>query len=203
MSIDYSTNFCESNFVSKLNMQTKTKCNNNLGGTSNSNIKAYLRENLVKSIDLLINKVIKFNSSDMCLATEFADTFKFNKFNFRKQPKMSFYTYIKRLINLSDSDDHLIIASIILLDRICAISNQKLTHKNVHKLFFLSLMISLKFNCDEVFSDSNFSKISGIPISELIILEQVYLELISYNLYIKYSDYEVYKNKLLGLFFKI
>lgn len=74
-----------------------------------------------------------------------------------------------------------------------------LTKYNIHRLLFTSILIATKYNEDIIYDNLFYSKIAGITIKELLILENSFLEIIDFDLYVsndiykKYSEYLDYK----------
>ena len=116
-------------------------------------------------------------------------------FLMRNIPPISIKDYLERLCKHSKINTSTIILILIYIDRICNIQKFKLTYYNVHKLILASLIIAIKYNEDEYYSNKFYSKLGGVSISEIVFLEYNFISLIHYNLFVnnelfkKYNDY--------------
>jgi hypothetical protein len=116
-------------------------------------------------------------------------------FLMRNIPPISIKDYLERLCKYSKIDTSTIILILIYIDRICNIQKFKLTYYNVYKLILASMIIAIKYNEDEYYSNKFYSKLGGVSISEIIFLEYNFLSLIHYNLFVnnelfkKYNEY--------------
>ena len=116
-------------------------------------------------------------------------------FLMRNIPPISIKDYLERLCKYSKINTSTIILILIYIDRICNIQKFKLTYYNVHKLILASMVIAIKYNEDEYYSNKFYSKLGGVSISEIVFLEYNFLSLIHYNLFVnnelfkKYNDY--------------
>lgn len=94
-----------------------------------------------------------------------------------------------------DFSQDLLILSMMNLDKLLS-TKFILTKENVHKVFFLCMMETQKYYDDEFFKNEYYSKVSGIPVEELLELELEYMKNIGFNLFIKDEEYYQYKRKL-------
>ena len=116
-------------------------------------------------------------------------------FLMRNIPPISIKDYLERLCKYSKIDTSTIILILRYIDRICNIQKFKLTYYNVYKLILASMIIAIKYNEDEYYSNKFYSKLGGVSISEIVFLEYNFLSLIHYNLFVnnelfkKYNEY--------------
>ena len=116
-------------------------------------------------------------------------------FLMRNIPPISIKDYLERLCKYSKIDTSTIILILIYIDRICNIQKFKLTYYNVYKLILASMIIAIKYNEDEYYSNKFYSKLGVVSISEIVFLEYNFLSLIHYNLFVnnelfkKYNEY--------------
>jgi hypothetical protein len=57
---------------------------------------------------------------------------------------------------------------------------------------FISLLVSIKYNEDENFSNKFYSKVGGISLDETNFLEIQFLNLLEYRLYVTDEAFDVY-----------
>ena len=102
-----------------------------------------------------------------------------------------------RIISYSNCEENTLISALIYIDRIAKI--KKITKLNVYKLLFISILISLKYNEDEIYSNNYYSQIAGVSIEELSKLEYEYAILLNFNFLINDEIFNQYKYALEGL----
>ena len=61
--------------------------------------------------------------------------------------------------------------------------------------------IIMKYNEDDVYKNSYYSQIAGVTMKELIRMENEFLSLIDFNLFIETNLFDKYKNGLVHSFF--
>ena len=86
--------------------------------------------------------------------------------------------------------------SLIYIDKICLKKDIILTKYNVHRILFSSILASIKFNEDKIYDNLFYSKVAGISLKELNVLENKFMEIIDFELYISKEVYEKYYNYL-------
>jgi len=96
-----------------------------------------------------------------------------------------------------------LIVSLIYIDRVFEINPKAcLNRLNVHKFVLISMMIAIKFNEDDCYTNKFYAEVGGLTLKELNILELEFCKLIrfkfhvleeEFNLYIKYL--QKYANK--------
>lgn len=125
---------------------------------------------------------------------------KTNSFSLSKVPEISIEDYLYRILYYSKIEKCTLIIALIYIDRICSLSHITLTMYNIHRLIFVSILVSIKFNEDKHFKLCEYSKISGISVKKIFKLEREFLLLLQYNLYVdedlysRYSSYIFQKN---------
>ena len=146
---------------------------------------------IIKKISDLLSDICDENTKDLISEKNLH----LKPFLMRNIPPISIKDYLERLCKYSKIDTSTIILILIYIDRICNIQKFKLTYYNVHKLILASMIIAIKYNEDEYYSNKFYSKLGGVSISEIIFLEYNFLSLIHYNLFVnnelfkKYNEY--------------
>jgi hypothetical protein len=64
---------------------------------------------------------------------------------------------------------------------------------NLFRIFFASILLSLKFNEDDFYDNLFYSKVGGISLQELNALEYEFIKLIRYNLFVDRDLYDKYR----------
>ena len=88
---------------------------------------------------------------------------------------------------------------LIYIDRLCDINYVNLTFYNIHKLILASMLVSIKYNEDDYFSNKFYAKVGGVSITELNHLEYEFLSLIDFDLYVDDDLYSKYSNYILSV----
>lgn len=115
-------------------------------------------------------------------------------FNSKVKPCLPLREYLFRLQQLTQASDNIFISSLIYVDRFIEKNDLVLTEKNVYRILFLSVIISIKYNEDiKINSFKYLAKIGGISLKELKKLEYYYLKLIDYELFVEKKQFEKYK----------
>ena len=70
---------------------------------------------------------------------------------------------------------------------------KKITISNIYKILFSAVLISIKFNEDEIYPNNFYAKIAGVPNEELLQMEHEFLILINFNLLIDEKKYSSLK----------
>jgi len=114
-------------------------------------------------------------------------------------PKITIFDYLLRIQKYSNIENSTFIIALIYIDRICHKKGIILTKYNIHRILFTSILIAVKYNEDIIYDNLFYSKIAGITIKELLVLENSFLEIIDFDLFVpndiykKYSEYLDYK----------
>ena len=150
------------------------------------NISERLKQ-ISKSISIILKKIIEINSKKN-------DNLTNDIFNTISIPEISIYDYIIRIISYSNCDENILISSLVYFDKIGKI--KKITYSNVYKILFTSILLSLKYNEDEIYNNEYYSQIAGVSKYELKQMEYEYFVLLNFNLHIEEELFELFKNAL-------
>ena len=113
----------------------------------------------------------------------------------KKIPSISIKQYLERLLSHTKMEISTLILILIYIDKICRNNNFRLNYFNIHKLIITSMLVSIKYNEDDYFSNKFYAKVGGVSKNEIDTLEYAFLILIDFKLYVseelfqKYSDY--------------
>ena len=146
---------------------------------------------IIKKISDLLSDICDDNTKNLKIEKNLY----IKPFLMRNIPPISIKDYLERLCKHSKINTSTIILILIYIDRICNIQKFELTYYNVHKLILASMIIAIKYNEDEYYSNKFYSKLGGVSISEIVFLEYNFISLIHYNLFVnnelfkKYNDY--------------
>ena len=153
---------------------------------STKEIIMYERQILLKEISTTLNSIIQESNKNN-------NHHKDNSLFFRQQiPKISIFDYLLRIQKYSGIEESTIIISLIYIDRICKKKGIVLSKYNIHRLIFTAILIAIKYNEDIIYDNLYYSKIGGVTKKELLILENEFLQLIDFNLFVSNKIYQKY-----------
>jgi len=150
-------------------------------------------QNTINSISYLLSEIIninsKYNDQQKCLENDI--------FTPRILPTISILDYLNRIVIFSNVEENTLISALIYIHIISKI--KPITKYNIHKILFTSILISLKFNEDGIYKNNYYSEIAGVSTEELLILENEFLKLIKYKLFISEKTFDSYKLALVKI----
>lgn len=111
----------------------------------------------------------------------------------KKIPSMSMEDYLNRIVKYSELQDSTLIISTLYIIKACDRNNYILNFNNIHRILLTSVIVAIKYNEDDFYKNTQYSKIGGIPLNELNKLEYEFCSLLDFNLHI---DLETYKDCL-------
>ena len=167
--------------------ESEISSTNNINDEEEEEMLSERIKNFAKSISIIINELIDSNSKN-------ENENKNDIFDTKGIPDISLYEYLIRIISYSNCEENTLIISLIYIDKISKI--KQLNKFNIYKILFTSILISLKFYEDEIFTNSYYSQIAGVSEKELIIMEYDFFILLNFNLFIKEEIFNTFKKAL-------
>ena len=110
-------------------------------------------------------------------------------------PSISIKDYLIRIQTYSNIERSTLIISLIYIDRFCNKAKVTLTHYNIHRILFSSILMGVKFNEDNFYDNKYYSQIAGVKLKELKVLEYNFIKMLNCELYVSrdlYDKYELY-----------
>ena len=153
---------------------------------SNSSKELDLKNQIINSISLSLNDLIKRNKSQKINQDIFYLGF---------LPPITLRNYINHLMQQTNMEISTLIISIIYIDRFCSKNKYYLNKNNIYRILLSSCLLSLKFNEDKMIKFKDYSEIAAVSVEDLKNLEfYMYLKLhfsltVKYELYKSYYDY--------------
>lgn len=159
----------------------------------------YLQETLmtITKIADILTDIITENLSQSPNLENDANNY-FDYFTCKKPPHISILDYLSRIVKYSRPESGTVTLSLIFIDKLTDSQNILLTHLNIHRIILTSIVIAIKYNEDEYYSNSFYAKVGGITLKEFNILEYKFLCSLDFLLYIKEEDFLKYKKHLEG-----
>ena len=148
----------------------------------------FISEKLIQKICLLIEALINLNQRNHLKQNNSRRT----SFDIKRIPFISLHSYIYRIIKLTHIDAHTLIRALIYIDIINRNNKFVITYYNIHKLIFVAIVLSAKYNGNCCLTNKLYSKIGGISVKELENLEIKFCKYINYRLYIRQELFDKY-----------
>ena len=147
---------------------------------------------LIKTISCIISELIELNCSNLNNNISTSNDI----FNTSQIPNISILNYLKRIVEYTNIEESTLICALIYIDTVA--KNKKITNLNIHKILFSAILASIKYNEDKIYRNSYYSQIAGISLEELLKIENEFLNLIQFKLFIDDDKYLSYKLALEG-----
>ncbi len=147
---------------------------------------------LIKTISCIISELIELNCSNLNNNISTSNDI----FNISQIPNISILNYLKRIVEYTNIEESTLICALIYIDTVA--KNKKITNLNIHKILFSAILASIKYNEDKIYRNSYYSQIAGISLEELLKIENEFLNLIQFKLFIDDDKYLSYKLALEG-----
>lgn len=158
-----------------------------------NNKAAQLTDEIANLIEEIITKNKEFITKKAPLSRVFEG---------KKTTSVTVSRYVTRLVKYFANEPSSLVICLIYMDRICEITEMKLTLENFHRLFLTALVIAIKYNEDKYFSNSFYAKIGGISLEDFNRLESAFVNSIEFFLYVEeeiFSKYVTYLKNLMAL----
>ena len=172
---------------------TKEQTQKNIKEESESNKLPNIE--LIKSIAQTLETILEENNN----SPDYKEILKNQKkmvFSADSIPSISLENYLIRIKTYSNLEDNTLIISLILIDRLCKLSNLTLTYYNIHRILFTSILISIKYNEDCFYDNKFYAEIAGIKIKELNILEYTFTYMMNFCFFINKEIFRKYEKYL-------
>ena len=147
---------------------------------------------LIKTISCIISELIELNCSNLNNNVSTSNDI----FNTSQIPNISILNYLKRIVEYTNIEESTLICALIYIDTVA--KNKKITNLNIHKILFSAILASIKYNEDKIYRNNYYSQIAGISLEELLKIENEFLNLIQFKLFIDDDKYLSYKLALEG-----
>ena len=163
--------------------------------TAASLINSSENSNLIEIISFSLLEIITKNKEKKNYKEKIKSQKK-SLFTSKKIPNISIGDYLARIKKFTNINDSTLIICLIYLDRYLKMNKIILTEFNVHRMFFSSLLLAIKYNEDYFYTNKFYSNVSGLKCSELNKLELKFSTEIKFDLFVDKNLYEKYKNNL-------
>lgn len=166
--------------------------NNSIINDSFSKKSTTKREYMYKINDLIQEMILDFheNNNHKKRGNKSNDSI----FNVKISPPMGFLDYLLRIEKYLEPEKSSIILAVIYIDYLFSNSalNLYISWRIIYKLFFISLLVAIKFNEDDHYNNCFFAKVGGISIQELNMLEAEFCKLIDFDFFVDEDNFNEY-----------
>lgn len=120
------------------------------------------------------------------------------RFHGVRPPPMSVYDYLKRISQYFDCSDETLLVSLVYIDRVLKLRPEfAVNFASVHRVILASITLAAKFVDDQFYSCRHYARVGGVKPKHLTALETMFLELVSWQLFVTAEEYEEYRQRLL------
>ena len=113
-------------------------------------------------------------------------------FTFKMKPGISLLDYLRRILKYLKIEYSTLIIAMIYIDRICK-EKVFLNEFNIHRIMLISIYMAYTYNEDCIYDNKYLALVSGISKSEMVLLEEDFLDLIEFKLFVSDQIFEEYK----------
>ena len=110
-------------------------------------------------------------------------------------PKISILEYLNRIVNYTKIEDSTLITSIIYLDSVTQ-NGIYLTDYNIHTLLLICILIAIKMNEDDIYTNDYYAEVAGISLKKLNKIEHEFLNMNKFKLFVDKDIFEQYQRYL-------
>ena len=187
----------QSNYEEVSSSSTSTT-NSNIQSPKNINPSKQKLSSPSNRIDIIIVTILLHILAENKKSKDYYKKMNSNKdghFTLQMKTSISLLGYLRRIIKYVKMEFSTLIISMIYIDRICK-EKVFLNEYNIHRIMLIAIYIAYKYNEDCIYDNKYLALVSGISKSEMILLEQEFLELIDFKLYVSEDLFKQYKNCL-------
>ena len=146
------------------------------------------------SISLAIEQLLSENRKQKYYTSKIREQSKMI-FSSSTIPKISILEYLNRIVNYTKIEDSTLITSIIYLDSVTQ-NGIYLTDYNIHTLLLICILIAIKMNEDEIYTNDYYAEVAGISLKKLNKIEHEFLNMNKFKLFVDKDIFEQYQRYL-------
>ena len=146
------------------------------------------------SISLAIEQLLSENRKQKYYTSKIREQSKMI-FSSSTIPKISILEYLNRIVNYTKIEDSTLITSIIYLDSVTQ-NGIYLTDYNIHTLLLICILIAIKMNEDNIYTNDYYAEVAGISLKKLNKIEHEFLNMNKFKLFVDKDIFEQYQRYL-------
>ena len=161
------------------------------------NIKA--SNHVIEIVADILEEIVKDNEKNNENESNISDSNEsaiISVFTSNKTPQISIKKYLTRIMKYSKPETSTVIICLIYIDKICENSSLQLSIYNIHRIILSCMILALKYNEDDYYSNKYYAKVGGISLKELNELEYNIMVLLQFNFFVDDITYEKYQAQL-------
>ena len=113
-------------------------------------------------------------------------------FTYKVKPGISLLDYLRRILKYVKIEYSTLIIAMIYIDRICK-EKVFLNEFNIHRVMLIAIYMAYTYNEDRIYDNKYLALVSGLSKTEMITLEEDFLDLIDFNLFVREEIFEQYQ----------
>ena len=113
-------------------------------------------------------------------------------FTFKMRPCISLFDFLQRILKYVKIEFSTLIIAMIYIDRICK-EKVFLNEFNIHRIMVISIYMAYIYNEDCVYDNNYLALVSGLNKADMVTLEEDFLDLIEFNLFVSEDTFEKYE----------
>ena len=113
-------------------------------------------------------------------------------FTYKVKPGISLLDYLRRILKYVKIEYSTLIIAMIYIDRICK-EKVFLNEFNIHRVMLIAIYMAYTYNEDRIYDNKYLALVSGLNKSEMLLLEEDFLDLIDFNLFVREEIFEQYQ----------
>ena len=146
------------------------------------------------SISLAIEQLLSENRKQKYYTSKIREQSKMI-FSSSTIPKISILEYLNRIVNYTKIEDSTLITSIIYLDSVTQ-NGIYLTDYNIHTLLLICILIAIKMNEDDIYTNDYYAEVAGISLKKLNKIEHEFLNMNKFKLFVDKDLFDKYQQYL-------
>jgi hypothetical protein len=110
---------------------------------------------------------------------------------------------MERIVKYSKLEESTLIISLVYIDRLCDFTGLLLGDMNIHRqggfnfrVVLASIVLAIKYNEDDYYSNDYYAKVGGISLAEINCLEFELLKLLNHKLFVEEEAHKKYETYL-------
>ena len=113
-------------------------------------------------------------------------------FTFKMRPCISLFGFLQRILKYVKIEFSTLIIAMIYIDRICK-EKVFLNEFNIHRIMVIAIYMAYIYNEDCVYDNNYLALVSGLNKADMVTLEEDFLDLIEFNLFVSEDTFEKYE----------
>lgn len=149
---------------------------------------------LIEAIGNLLTNICEENTDLVYINSKRKKAIK--SFSSNQIPSISINDYLFRLVRFTEIEQSTLIMTLIFIDRFCQKNKAKLDYYNIYKIILSALTAAISYNEEAEYKNEFLSRVGGIPLKEMNILQYNFLILIDFELFVDEKIFFQYYNQL-------